>query len=237
MGREFTTLIDEGTRRLSAFASGLSLRAALLTILASFAGLVWLINTAPPVIGLFVTATVASCWCIWLERHPERSGVPPPQSAVTTVSVVYVLATTAEGTKQALTVAKHLAAGCGTKVLFLPPRLTSFRTQFNPATEDRRKAVDEQRPLAADIGVRITILFCVCHRPEDIVHQMITPSVGSDRWRQRLDDKGLFGGIDQALHEATPTAEYKQNAGFLLRGESRRDWSSELFFPGRLGSR
>jgi hypothetical protein len=51
---------------------------------------------------------------------------------------------------------------------------------------------------------------------------------------ERLDDEGLFGGIDQVLHEATVTAEYKLADGFLLRGEFRRDWSSELFFPGRL---
>jgi hypothetical protein len=53
---------------------------------------------------------------------------------------------------------------------------------------------------------------------------------------ERLDDEGLFGGIDQVLHEATLTAEYKFADGFLLRGEFRRDWSNERFFPGRLGS-
>ena len=52
---------------------------------------------------------------------------------------------------------------------------------------------------------------------------------------ERLDDEGLFGGIDQVLHEATATAEYKLADGFLVRGEFRRDWSSALFFPGRLG--
>jgi hypothetical protein len=53
---------------------------------------------------------------------------------------------------------------------------------------------------------------------------------------ERLDDEGLFGGIDQVLHEATVTAEYKLADGFLVRGEFRRDWSSAQFFPGRLGS-
>jgi hypothetical protein len=53
---------------------------------------------------------------------------------------------------------------------------------------------------------------------------------------ERLDDEGLFGGIDQVLHEATVTAEYKLADGFLVRGEFRRDWSSALFFPGRRGT-
>ena len=46
-----------------------------------------------------------------------------------------------------------------------------------------------------------------------------------------LDDEGLFGGIDQMLHEITLTGEYKFADGFLVRGEFRRDWSNEDFFP------
>ena len=53
---------------------------------------------------------------------------------------------------------------------------------------------------------------------------------------ERLDDEGLFGGIEQVLQEATLTAEYKLADGFLVRGEVRRDWSNESFFPGRLGA-
>jgi hypothetical protein len=49
---------------------------------------------------------------------------------------------------------------------------------------------------------------------------------------ERLDDEGLFGGIDQVLHEITATAEYKVADGFLVRGEFRRDWSNEVFFTG-----
>ncbi|MBP7778801.1 MAG: porin [Acidobacteria bacterium] len=53
---------------------------------------------------------------------------------------------------------------------------------------------------------------------------------------ERLDDEGLFGGIDQVLHEATFTAEHKLADGFLIRAEFRRDWSNERFFPGRAGT-
>jgi len=47
---------------------------------------------------------------------------------------------------------------------------------------------------------------------------------------ERLDDQGLFGGIEQVLQELTATAEYKFAEGFLVRGEFRRDWSNERFF-------
>jgi hypothetical protein len=69
MGHDCTTLIDEGRRLLSAFASGLSLRIALLVILASFAALAWLISAAPSFIGLVVTVAIAIGWCVWLERR------------------------------------------------------------------------------------------------------------------------------------------------------------------------
>lgn len=53
---------------------------------------------------------------------------------------------------------------------------------------------------------------------------------------ERLDDEGLFGGIDQELQEVTLTGEWKFAEGFLLRGELRRDWSSEPFFTGSGGA-
>ena len=49
---------------------------------------------------------------------------------------------------------------------------------------------------------------------------------------ERLDDEGLFGGIDQVLNEVTLTAEVKPADAFILRAEYRRDGSSERFFPG-----
>ncbi|MEZ5293262.1 MAG: outer membrane beta-barrel protein [Vicinamibacterales bacterium] len=49
---------------------------------------------------------------------------------------------------------------------------------------------------------------------------------------ERLDDEGLFGGIDQVLHEITATAEYELADGFLMRAEFRRDWSNQRVFTG-----
>jgi hypothetical protein len=66
-------------------------------------------------------------------------------------------------------------------------------------------------------------------------YQVTTPVAFAVRY-ERLDDEGLFGGIDQVLQEVTLTAEYKLADGFILRGEFRRDWSNESFFPGRLGA-
>ena len=66
-------------------------------------------------------------------------------------------------------------------------------------------------------------------------YQLFGPIGAGVRYEQ-LDDEGLFGRIDQNLHEVTLTAEYKLSDAFLVRGEFRRDWSNERFFPGRLGS-
>jgi hypothetical protein len=60
-------------------------------------------------------------------------------------------------------------------------------------------------------------------------YQASTAAAVSMRY-ERLDDEGLFGGIDQRLQELTATAEYTFADGFLLRGEVRRDWSNRAFF-------
>jgi hypothetical protein len=66
-------------------------------------------------------------------------------------------------------------------------------------------------------------------------YQMTSASALAARY-ERLDDEGLFGGIDQVLQEATFTAEYKLADGFIVRAEFRRDWSDDPFFPGPLGA-
>jgi Putative beta-barrel porin-2, OmpL-like. bbp2 len=58
---------------------------------------------------------------------------------------------------------------------------------------------------------------------------------GAVRW-ERLDDEGLFGGVDQVLQEITGTAEWKVADGFLVRAEFRRDWSNIDYFPERGGN-
>ena len=86
---------------------------------------------------------------------------------------VQVLATTTEGTRCALLRAKQLTEGLDARILLLEPRLTSFATPFTSVTEKRVAAfVDEQRALAATVGVHVTVLFCAGERFDDVVHSM-----------------------------------------------------------------
>lgn len=62
-------------------------------------------------------------------------------------------------------------------------------------------------------------------------YQVAPPAAVAVRY-ERLDDEGLFGGIEQVLHEVTATAEYRVAEGFLVRAEIRRDWSNRRFFTG-----
>ena len=62
-------------------------------------------------------------------------------------------------------------------------------------------------------------------------YQLTAPAAVALRY-ERLDDEGLFGGIDQVLQEITLTYEHRLADGFLVRGEYRRDWSNEPFFTG-----
>ncbi len=60
-----------------------------------------------------------------------------------------------------------------------------------------------------------------------------TPAAAVGVRYEHLADEGLFGGLDQRLQEITATLEYTFAEGFLVRGEFRRDWSDEDFFPAR----
>lgn len=62
-------------------------------------------------------------------------------------------------------------------------------------------------------------------------YQVSRPAALAVRY-ERLDDEGLFGGIDQVLHEVTVTAEHRFAEGFLMRAELRRDWSNQPVFTG-----
>ena len=50
---------------------------------------------------------------------------------------------------------------------------------------------------------------------------------------ERLDDEGSSVESTRCCTRSPLTAEYKFADGFLVRGEFRRDWSNEAFFPGR----
>jgi hypothetical protein len=65
-------------------------------------------------------------------------------------------------------------------------------------------------------------------------YQLNTGAAFAARY-ERLDDEGLFVGIDQLVQEITLTGEYKFADGFLIRGEFRRDWSDTPFFSTNSG--
>jgi hypothetical protein len=104
----------------------------------------------------------------------------PTQEVVTCATParlsVKVLATTHDGTRCALDVAKRLTGGLDAQVVLLLPRLASLAGGFDPTSEERDALVDEHRALAADVGVHVNVLFCVCHGYDDVVHQMLGQS-------------------------------------------------------------
>jgi hypothetical protein len=89
---------------------------------------------------------------------------------------VYVVATSAAGTRCALAAAKRLASDTGGTVVLIVPRLTGFTAPFDPTTAERTETIDRYQAIAAEVGVHATVLFCVCRRPDDIVHQMLGAS-------------------------------------------------------------
>jgi hypothetical protein len=119
-------------------------------------------------------------WCAWLEKHPEapvdaeRSST---QEAVTDATrtrlSVNVLATTHHGTRCALDLARRLTGGTDAQIVLLVPRLASIGGGFDPASDERHILVDSHRALAAEVGVHVRVLFCVCHRYDDVVRQML----------------------------------------------------------------
>jgi hypothetical protein len=190
--------------------SGLSRRSALSIVGVLAGGFLWVISVAPAPVAFALTAGVAAGWCAWLEMHPEApqnsagtSDAAPSASPAGRLAVA-VLATTHEGTRSALTAAKRLTTGSDARVVLLVPRLTSFGPQFEPIGPERAALVDEHRALAADEGVHVSVLFCVCQRLDDVVHQLLGRSglviVGGRRrvwWpsrEQRLVDRLIGEG-------------------------------------------
>jgi hypothetical protein len=86
---------------------------------------------------------------------------------------VHVLATSPEATRSALLSAKRLSAGVDAQIKLLLPRVQSIVAPFDPSTSERAALVEAYRRLAASLDLDPIILFCVCYRIEDVVHQMI----------------------------------------------------------------
>jgi hypothetical protein len=153
---------------------------AVVGVLLPVAAFGWFVIIAPTAVSFAVAVGAAMAWCAWLEKHPDAPAnvdASTTQEAVADATraklLVNVLATTHDGTRCALDVAKRLFGGLDAQVVLLLPRLASRSGGFDPASQERNTLVDEHRALAADVGVHVKVLFCVCHQYDDIVHQML----------------------------------------------------------------
>jgi hypothetical protein len=175
MGRQFVARLAGPSA--STFAKSVAATVGILLPVAAFG---WFVIIAPAVISFAVAVGAAMAWCAWLEKHPEApvdADRSSTQEAVTDATrtrlSVNVLATTHDGTRRALDVAKRLTGGLDAQVVLLLPTLASLAAGFDPASEERNALVDEHRALAADVGVHVNVIFCVCHRYDDVVHQLL----------------------------------------------------------------
>ena len=159
-------------------ASALPVRAALLAFVAVFVVSLWVVTIAPPLVSLALTVALAIGWCVWLEKNPDP-GVPCEAALEAMRAVpgakpaIHVIATTAAGTKCALEAARRLTSGTHAKVVLFVPRLTTSAAPFDPPGGDRSATIDRYRQIAADVGVQVSVLFCVGHRLDNLVHQML----------------------------------------------------------------
>jgi hypothetical protein len=85
---------------------------------------------------------------------------------------IYIVATTDEGTRCALSAARPIAERFHARVFVVVPRLTSGRSLFNPATNERDIAVQKRHRLAAALGLQVEVLFCICRHADDIILTM-----------------------------------------------------------------
>jgi hypothetical protein len=173
MGRLFAVRL--GGPAPSTFARSV---AAVVGIVLPVAAFGWFVVVAPALVSFAVAVAAATMWCAWMEKHPDAplEVEPSTQEAVTDATPaklsVNVLATTHDGTRCALDAAKRLTSGLNARVVLIVPRLASFAGGFD-ASKERNALVDEHRALAVDVGVHAKVLFCLCHRYDDVAHQML----------------------------------------------------------------
>jgi hypothetical protein len=167
------------TARLARASTTTPSAAVVLGIVLPVAAFGWFVTIAPAAGSFAIAVAAAMTWAAWLEKRPVTSidiGLPT-QEVVTAATrdrlSVHVLATTREGTRWALTIAKRLTTGLDGRVVLLVPRLVSFATRFDPAGPERPGLVDQHRALAAAVGVHVDVLFCVCQRYDDVVRGML----------------------------------------------------------------
>jgi hypothetical protein len=100
-------------------------------------------------------------------RSEVSIGAPPQASRLS----VHVLATTVDGTRAALRTARRLTRDLDGRVVLLLPCVQTLSSAYDPA--ERTRLVERYQAMAGSLGIDATVLFCLCHRLVDVVHQML----------------------------------------------------------------
>jgi hypothetical protein len=127
LGLQFVARL--GGPSASPLAKSVAVTVGIVLPVAAFA---WFVSIAPAVVSFAVAVGAAVVWCAWLEKHPEAPAhvADSTHEALTDATramvSVNVLATTHDGTRCALAVAKRLIGGLDAQVVLLLPRLASL---------------------------------------------------------------------------------------------------------------
>jgi hypothetical protein len=78
MNRQFSTPTVGTTPQAPRSVPAVPVRAAVVGIVLVFAGLLWTIVVAPPLLSLALAAAAATTWCVWLERHSAAAADRQP---------------------------------------------------------------------------------------------------------------------------------------------------------------
>jgi hypothetical protein len=85
---------------------------------------------------------------------------------------IHVLATTVDGTASALLSAKRLTAGLDARIVLLVPSRTNLSRPSVSDSAANDSLLDRYQAAAADVGVHVTTVPCVCRRVDDVVRQL-----------------------------------------------------------------
>jgi hypothetical protein len=73
MNRQFNTLTVGSAPEPPTNVSALPVSVGVFGIVVIFAAFLWTVAIAPTFVSFALTTAVATAWCAWLDRHPERS--------------------------------------------------------------------------------------------------------------------------------------------------------------------
>jgi hypothetical protein len=116
---------------------------------------------------------------------------------------IYVVATTPEGTREAMTAARQLSHDHGghPEIVLLIPRSAPLISGSDSAPAARASLIDPYLSLAVGEGAN-AVVFCVCQRADDAVHVQVSRSA-------RVVIAGRPGGAERRLANRLQAAGYQ----------------------------